>query len=81
MSVTQHCPLKAPIKSLARDYILLDTYNSYNFQDMEAAVTGNGEDTYDAYEKDIAFVTFYFEEPTVFEYTRHVKESRIIAGN
>ena len=46
---------------------------------MEAAVTGNEEDTYDAYEKDIAFATFYFEEPTVFEYTRHVKESTIIA--
>ena len=28
--------------------------------------------TYDAYEKDIANALFYFEEPTVFEYTRHV---------
>ena len=42
-----------------------------SFQDNEAAVTGNGEDTYDAYEEDIAFATFYFEEPTVFEYTRY----------
>ena len=26
--------------------------------------------TYDAYEKDIAVVSFYFKSPTVFEYTR-----------
>jgi hypothetical protein len=26
--------------------------------------------TYDAYEDDIAYVTFYFEESTAFEYTR-----------
>ena len=30
--------------------------------------------TYDAYEKDIAVVTFFFESPTVFEY---LKESRM----
>lgn len=28
------------------------------------------EDTYDAYEKDIAVVSFYFEQSTVFEYAR-----------
>jgi hypothetical protein len=26
--------------------------------------------TYDAYERDIAFVTFYFEQSTAFEFTR-----------
>ena len=26
--------------------------------------------TYDAYERDIALVTFYFDTDTVFEYTR-----------
>ena len=32
--------------------------------------TNNLEDTYDAYEKDIAIASFYFEEPRAFEYTR-----------
>ena len=27
--------------------------------------------TYDAYERDIALVTFYFDTDTVFEYTRY----------
>ena len=31
------------------------------------------EDSYDAYEEDIAVAHFYFQEPTVFEYTRYVK--------
>ena len=31
--------------------------------------------SYDAYEEDIALVSFYFEEPTVFEYTRYVQEA------
>ena len=30
------------------------------------------DNSYDAYEEDIALVSFYFEEPTIFEYTRHV---------
>ena len=30
-------------------------------------------ETYDAYEKDIAMVTFYFESDSVFEYTRLVR--------
>ena len=33
------------------------------------------DNSYDAYEEDIALVSFYFEEPTVFEYTRHAQES------
>ena len=36
------------------------------------------ENSYDAYEEDIALVSFYFEEPTVFEYTRHVQETLYI---
>ena len=28
-----------------------------------------------AYEEDIALVSFYFEKPTVFEYTRHAQEA------
>lgn len=31
------------------------------------------EDTYDAYVEDIAVVNFYFEEPTVFQYSRTVR--------
>ena len=32
------------------------------------------EGSYDAYEEDIAVAHFFFEEPTVFEYTRNVKD-------
>ena len=28
------------------------------------------EETYDAFERDIALVSFYFKNPTVFEYLR-----------
>ena len=30
------------------------------------------DDTYDAYEKDIAIASFFFEEPVAYEYTRSV---------
>ena len=33
------------------------------------------DNSYNAYEEDIALVSFYFEEPTVFEYTRHAQEA------
>ena len=42
----------------------------YEIQILKTDFQDNGEDTYDAYEEDIAFATFYFEDPTVFEYTR-----------
>ena len=32
-------------------------------------------DTYDAYEKDIAVVSFYFEQSTVFEFARYVNNT------
>ena len=32
--------------------------------------TNDVDKTYDAYERDIAIVTFYFKNPTVFEYIR-----------
>ena len=31
----------------------------------------DAQDTYDAYEKDIAIASFYFEEPTAYEYSRY----------
>ena len=37
-------------------------------------VANKNAPTYDAYEKDIALVTFFFESPTVFEY---LKEPRM----
>ena len=46
-----------------------------NFQQRSSAVftaTYDVEGTYDAYEKDIAIVSFFFEYPTVFEFTRQV---------
>ena len=33
-------------------------------------VAHNVEEVYDAYEKDIAIVSFYFKEATLFEYTK-----------
>ena len=42
------------------------------FQQRKSAVFRNDvDDTYDAYEKDIAIASFYFEEPTAYEYTRY----------
>ena len=38
------------------------------------SAANNKAPTYDAYEKDIAMVTFFFESPTVFEY---LKEPRM----
>ena len=48
--------------------------NGHTFLNAFQQHNSYGNDgTYDAYEKDIAVATFYFEEPMVFEYTRHVK--------
>lgn len=33
-------------------------------------VTNDVDGTYDAYEKDIAIASFFFEEPVAYEYTR-----------
>ena len=42
------------------------------FQKASAIFTAtkNVDETYDAYERDIAIVSFYFKQPTAFEYTR-----------
>ena len=37
----------------------------------------NPEATYDAYDRDIAFVTFYFEEPNIFEYFRQARMTTV----
>ena len=57
--------------------IVSDNRRNYTtkFQRDNSAVftaTNDVEGTYDAYEKDIAIVSFFFENPTVFEYTRQV---------
>ena len=44
-----------------------------NFQQQNSevfSVRNSVEDTYDAYEKDIAIALFYFKQPTAFEFTR-----------
>ena len=46
-------------------------------QQRNSALLGDTDkldDTYDAYEKDIAVVSFYFEKPTVFEYARFMQK-------
>ena len=47
-------------------------YTTNAFQKSSAIFTATYdiEGTYNAYEKDIAIVSFFFEYPTVFEYTR-----------
>ena len=48
------------------------------FQQRNSAlftVTNDAHETYDAYEKDIAIASFFFEEPTAYEYSRYaIKE-------
>ena len=44
-------------------------------QPTSALFTNNGDGTYDAYEKDIAIASFYFDEPIAYEYTREVISS------
>ena len=41
-----------------------------NFQTGIFTATNDIAETYDAYERDIAIVSFYFKLPTAFEYTR-----------
>ena len=44
-----------------------------NFQQQDSevfSVRNSVEETYDAYEKDIAIALFYFKQPTAFEFTR-----------
>ena len=44
------------------------------FQQRNSAlftVRSDAQDTYDAFEKDIAIASFYFEEPTAYEYSRY----------
>ena len=54
-------------------------YTTNAFQKSSAVFTAtyDVEGTYDAYEKDIAIVSFFFEYPTVFEYTRFVINSQM----
>jgi hypothetical protein len=41
----------------------------------KAGVVDDDDDSYNAYEKDIAVVHFYFESPTIFQYTRSPQSS------
>ena len=42
----------------------------FQLQSAVFSASYDAADTYDAYEKDIAIVSFYFEQSTVFEYAR-----------
>ena len=44
-------------------------------QPTSPLLSNNVDDTYDAYEKDIAIASFYFDEPIAYEYTRQVIRS------
>ena len=54
-------------------------YTTNAFQKSSAIFTATYDidGTYNAYEKDIAIVSFFFEYPTVFEYTRFVMNSQM----
>ena len=48
----------------------------FQFQQQDSVLftVRNGVDgAYDAYQKDIAIASFYFEEPMAYEYTRYVE--------
>ena len=53
------------LKSLVSRPFVIQQRNSAVF-----TATNRVDDTYDAYERDIAIVSFYFEYPTTFEYIR-----------
>ena len=60
-------------------HILLHALSHHLFQ-LESTVFSASydlADTYDAYERDIAVVSFYFEQSTVFEYARFVIDKLI----
>ena len=46
--------------------------------DVVFTATEEVDATYDAYERDIAVVSFHFERPTVFAYVRSVMSSVIL---
>jgi len=54
-------------------------YTSNDRQRNSAVFTATNklDDTYDAYERDIAIVSFYFEYPTAFEYIREARMTAI----
>ena len=56
---------QAPHKSRLMKNSLPKQRNSALF-----TATNDAQDTYDAYEKDIAIASFFFEEPTAYEYSR-----------
>ena len=47
-------------------------YSMFYWQTSADLTNAKKDGTYDAYKEDIAIATFYFEEPIIFEYTRHV---------
>ena len=49
---------------------VLDSWRIFSFDDI-FSISNN--ETYDAYEKDIATVEFFFQNPTVFEYHRKAR--------
>ena len=49
-------------------YILLKFLQQENAEVF--SVRNGAEESYDAYEKDIAIALFYFRKPTAFEFTR-----------
>ena len=53
---------------------------TFSLQRDSAIFTASGkvDQKYDAYQKDIAIVSFYFNHPTVFEYTRYIKNGNTL---
>ena len=51
---------------------LFNAYFAHLLQEDSALFTASidMEETYDAFDRDIALVSFYFKNPTVFEYIR-----------
>ena len=61
------------VKEKRYTFLMLNFKLTYFQQPLSALLKNNGDGTYDAYEKDIAIASFYFDEPIAYEYTRQVQ--------
>ena len=71
---------KVSISLIFKCFVIKQHVASF-MQQRNSALLGDSDimdDTYDAYEKDIAVVSFYFEHPTVFEYARYGEVRRYL---
>ena len=60
------------LRRVMKSFSHASCYITFFQQPTSDLLNDNGDGTYDAYEKDIAIASFYFDEPVAYEYTRQV---------